>query len=361
MHYIMIVTMILLLAGQVFVSRQLWLLLPLPFALKLLVVGCMALALLCILLPFLGVFGRVPLRVTGFIYELGTSWIIILMYLAILLFVLKVLQWTGLIPSSFLNASWIGTTAVTLIISALFVYARLHYEDKRRVEISVDSRGRVSRPLRLVLTSDLHLGYHNKRSDLHRWLGLIEDESPDALLIAGDIIDGYIRPVREADMAEEFRTLPFPVYACLGNHDYHTGIRSSIAFCEEAGLRLLRDEADSLGGLLIIGRDDRSNHRRKTLQQLVQPLDHSKYLLLLDHQPFSLEEAEQNGVDFEFCGHTHHGQVWPISWITDLIFEDAFGPLTKGATQYYVSSGLGIWGAKFRIGTRSEYIVLNIS
>jgi len=69
------------------------------------------------------------------------------------------------------------------------------------------------------------------------------------------------------------------------------------------------------------------------------------------------EEAQQAGIDFQLSGHTHHGQVWPISWITDAIYEQAFGPLQKGNTQYYISSGLGIWGGKFRIGTRSEYIV----
>lgn len=35
------------------------------------------------------------------------------------------------------------------------------------------------------------------------------------------------------------------------------------------------------------------------------------------------------------------------------IYEDAFGPLKKGNTQYYVSFGIGNWGGKFRIGTRS--------
>ena len=42
------------------------------------------------------------------------------------------------------------------------------------------------------------------------------------------------------------------------------------------------------------------------------------------------------------------------------IYEDAFGPLKKGNTQYYVSSGIGIWGGKFRIKTRSEYVVADI-
>ena len=85
-----------------------------------------------------------------------------------------------------------------------------------------------------------------------------------------------------------------------------------------------------------------------------------RFTILLDHQPYHLDEAEKNGIDFQFSGHTHYGQVWPVSWVTDAIYEDAFGPLRKGATQYYVSSGVGIWGGKFRIGTRSEYVVLTV-
>ena len=92
----------------------------------------------------------------------------------------------------------------------------------------------------------------------------------------------------------------------------------------------------------------------------MEGIDRSKYIIELDHQPYHLEEAEQCGVKFEFAGHTHHGQVWPLNWVTDAVYEDAFGPLTKGKTEYYVSSGLGIWGGKFRIGTQSEYLVVTI-
>jgi predicted MPP superfamily phosphohydrolase len=71
-----------------------------------------------------------------------------------------------------------------------------------------------------------------------------------------------------------------------------------------------------------------------------------------------LERTAAAGVDFQFSGHTHYGQVWPISWIEDAIYECAYGSLTKGNTRIYVSSGIGIWGGKFRIGTQSEYVVL---
>ena len=85
-------------------------------------------------------------------------------------------------------------------------------------------------------------------------------------------------------------------------------------------------------------------------------------MILADIRPsiYHLEDAEQNGVDFQLSGHTHYGQVWPISWITDYVYECSFGEHQRGNTRYYVSSGLGIWGGKFRIGTRSEYVVVII-
>ena len=50
----------------------------------------------------------------------------------------------------------------------------------------------------------------------------------------------------------------------------------------------------------------------------------------------------------------------PLNWLTDTMYEKSRGYHRRGDTQYYVSSGLGIWGPKIRIGTRSEYLVLRI-
>ncbi len=138
-------------------------------------------------------------------------------------------------------------------------------------------------------------------------------------------------------------------------------------FYREAGITLLRDSVANISNLRIIGRDDRTNPHRKSLKEILASAElgdkqvESPFTILLDHQPYHLEEAEQNGIDFQFSGHTHHGQVWPISWGTDALYEDAYGSLQKGKTQYYVSSGMGIWGGKFRIGTQSEYVVLTLT
>ena len=300
-----------------------------------------------------------PLAIAA--YEIGTSSLIILLYLFMLFLVLDLGRLVRLVPRTLLYNNWWTAGGIAFGMFVLFLYGYLHYQHKYREELQLTTEKQISKPLKIVAMSDLHIGYHNRRSELHRWVDMINDEGPDVILIAGDIIDGSMRPVIEQQMHEEFRRLKAPVYACIGNHEYYSGEPRARQFYKDAGIRLLQDSCVTVGDLCIIGRDDRSNFRRDSLGVLMQKADRSKYCILLDHQPYHLDQAERQQIDFQFSGHTHHGQVWPISWITEHVYECAFGSLQRGRTHYYVTSGLGLWGGKFRIGTRSEYVVMKLT
>ena len=318
------------------------------------------------LLMFAGIFrstDKMPMPLATAVYEIGTSSIFILLYLFMLFVVLDLGRLVHLISRTLLYNNWWVTGGIAFFMIALFVYGHLHYKHKVREELTLKSE-KVSKPVKLVMVSDLHLGYHNQREEFHRWVDLINAEKPDLILIAGDIIDGSMRPLKDQKMYEEFHRLSAPIYACLGNHEYYSGEPDAQQFYRDANIHLLQDSATVVGDLCIIGRDDRTNIHRKSLGKIMEEnsflITHSSFLILLDHQPYHLEQAERQHIDFQFSGHTHHGQVWPISWITESIYECAFGAHKRGHTNYYVSSGLGIWGGKFRIGTRSEYVVLNL-
>ena len=123
---------------------------------------------------------------------------------------------------------------------------------------------------------------------------------------------------------------------------------------------MLRDSVVTLpNGIQLIGRDDRHNRKRRSLQELMVNIDKSKPIILLDHQPFDLEETKAAGIDLQFSGHTHHGQIWPINWVTDYIFEQSHGYRQWGNSHVYVSSGLSLWGPPFRIGTHCEMVIFN--
>ena len=76
----------------------------------------------------------------------------------------------------------------------------------------------------------------------------------------------------------------------------------------------------------------------------------------MDHQPRDLGEAERAGGDLQFSGHTHGGQIWPVTWVVRFIYENAYGYSRRGGLQVYVTSGLGLWGVPARIGSRSEIV-----
>ncbi len=342
-----------------YISWHIWCLLPLGWIWKILIIILIAGSFFIMFSILRKNTDQMPLELASIVYEIGTSSVFILLYVFILFLVLDLGRLIRLVPRSLLYNNWWTAGAIVVFIFGLFLYGYMHYMDKYREELTFHSE-KVTKPVKLVMMSDMHLGYHNRRAELHRWIDLINAEKPDLVVIAGDIIDGSIRPLKEENMHEEFRRLQAPVYACLGNHEYYSGEPGAQQFYHDAGIHLLQDSTAIVGELCLIGRDDRTNIHRDSLGVIMRRADVSKYCILIDHQPYHLEQAERHHIDFQFSGHTHHGQVWPISWITESIYECAFGKHQRGHTDYYISSGLGIWGGKFRIGTRSEYVVVTI-
>ncbi|MBP5772307.1 MAG: metallophosphoesterase [Bacteroidaceae bacterium] len=348
------------LLGLAYVGWHIWVLLPLAGVWKGMIVAAGVACFLLLFLDLSGTLEKFPLAVSQVLYEVGTSSLIVLLYLVMAFLVLDVGRILHLVPSSWLYANWVTATALLGLLFTVFLCGHIHYKEKVRVPLNLQSSKHLHKDYTLVMASDLHLGFHNTRRDLSHWVDLMNAEHPDLILIAGDIIDISVQPLLEEDMAAEFRRLTAPVYACLGNHEYYSGEPRAQQFYREAGIRLLRDSCAAMGDLCIIGRDDRTNRHRMALPELMQQADTTKYCILLDHQPYALELAEQAGIDFQLSGHTHEGQIWPVSWITHTLYECAWGCHQRGQTRYYVSSGLGIWGGKFRIGTQSEYVVATI-
>ena len=368
--------MILPLLAVIYIGWHVWAILPFSRIWKavavLLMMGCF--------LSFFFILRRqtdnYSLPVAQVLYEVGTSSIFIMLYLVIIFLVLDLGRLVHLVPRSLLFNNWQMAVGIVVLLFVVFLYGNIHYYNKVRVPLELTSSKPLPKDYKVVMVSDLHLGYHNPRKELARWVDMFNAEKPDFILIAGDIIDGSMRPLLEERMAEEFHRLQAPVYACLGNHEFYAGHPEAKQFYKDAGIHLLIDEAVVVdSAIVIIGRDDRTNMRRKPVKELVDslqssifrsalPLGSSKnlqYSIVLDHQPYNLDRAETAGIDFQLSGHTHRGQVSPISWITDYIYECSWGSHQRGNTQFYISSGLGIWGGKFRIGTQSEYVVATLT
>ena len=302
---------------------------------------------------------HLPMKAATLLYEIGNTWLIAFLYLLIVFFLADIASLCHLLPKAFLKDSTAGLLSVLGIVTLILAVGGIHYHHKYREEMSLTTTKPLEKPLTIVMASDLHIGYHNRKPELGRWVDMINAEKPDLVLLGGDLVDRSLRPLLEGNYAEEFHRLDAPVLAVPGNHEYFTDFDGVEQFYKDSGIQLLKDSVVHFKGLDIIGRNDRSYPCRAALSDLADGC--AGFTIVLDHQPSHLEEASQAGIDFQFSGHTHHGQVWPISWVTDLLYEQPWGHYRKEKTEYYVSSGLGIWGAKVRVGSRSEYLILHLT
>jgi len=156
------------------------------------------------------------------------------------------------------------------------------------------------------------------------------------------------------------------VYACTGNHEYIGGGDPSIHYLEQNGITVLRDSVALIGdAFYLVGREDlqkkySTHENRASLEDLLEGLDFSKPIIMLDHQPYALDKVEEAGVDLQISGHTHHGQLWPLGYVTQKIFEVSRGYKKKGETHFYVSTGYGTWGPPVRTGNRPEIVLFQL-
>lgn len=351
----MVLMSVLILALTGYVCRHLWCIAPQGW--KCFAAGVFLLWM-ALMIAGNAVSDRLPMGAASVLYELGNTWLMVFLYLLLLFFLADVAVLIHILPRTFLKDSFAGLCTVAGIVAVILVAGNIHYKHKYREECTITTSKTLEKPLTVVLASDLHIGYHNRRTELARWVDMINAENPDLVLFCGDIIDLSLRAVRDGHFVEEFRRIEAPLMSVLGNHEFYSDPEGAEKFFDDAGILLLKDSVAHFKGLDIIGRNDRTCLDRAALADLAEGLD--GFTIVLDHQPYQLEEAELSGIDFQFSGHTHRGQVWPLSWITDLVYEKAWGHHSRGNTRYYISSGLGIWGPKIRVGTRSEYLLLHI-
>jgi hypothetical protein len=160
--------------------------------------------------------------------------------------------------------------------------------------------------------------------------------------------------------------LPEGNYAITGNHEYIGDLGKTLPYIESKGIRVLKDEVVSLGnGVQLVGRLDRSaiqgfGKGRASLDSLLDMTDKTRPVILLDHQPYGLSDLAGTPVDLQLSGHTHNGQMWPITYITSKMFELSHGYGKFGNTHVIVSSGFGLWGPRMRLGTRPEIVVITL-
>ena len=313
--------------------------------------------------------------ISEWIYRVGAFWLAFMLYFALTLLVFDVIRLANhffhFLPElSQLFRFRLGLVTVALV-SCLVVAGHINALNTqiRKFSLTIPRKITGSASMRIVMASDIHLGAligENREAKLVR---IINAQKPDLVLLCGDLVDGDIASVLRKNLGKHLQEIQslMGVYAIPGNHEYIGGIQKTLPYLESINIKELRDKVVVLpNGVQVIGRDDRDNrqmgeeNRRKTLKELMAGLDKTFPVIVMNHQPFNLEEAVDEGVDLQLSGHTHHGQLWPLNYITKAVFELSWGYLKKGNTNFYVSSGFGSWGPPVRLGNTPEVVVFDL-
>jgi predicted MPP superfamily phosphohydrolase len=250
------------------------------------------------------------------------------------------------------------------------------------LKLSEEKSALLTKPLKIVVASDLHLGHMVGKTHLLRLHAIVRELKPDLVLLPGDVVDddpqafvdNGLHHVMQA-IVEESR---LGAYAVLGNHEYYgRQIERYVEIMAGIGVQVLRDEFVQLTDppLYIVGRKDvtaeqfaRPGERgRLSVAELMHSLDLGQPIIMMDHQPRQFAAALAGSVDVLLCGHTHRGQFAPNHWITRSIFELDWGYMRKqDATNpshfmhILVSSGFGTWGPPIRLASRAEVLEITL-
>jgi uncharacterized protein len=335
------------------------------------------------LLAFAYAIGRVTERggsealAEGFI-KAGSIWLGAMVYLTLLLLLADIIRGLNSIFhfTDYLRFDWYdnkGKGAILLVYGLTAVILIGGFINARNPvirNISVTLEKQVpNKSLKIVLASDLHLGIMISTNSLEKMVSLINSQNADLILLGGDVFDEDLGPVIRNNLGDLLKNLKARdgVYAVLGNHEFYGNATEAHKYLEDHNVVVLRDSHVVLeNGITIIGREDLTAERmygrqRKSVEQLLQGINVSNPILLLDHQPYHVAEVAESPVDLQVSGHTHNGQMWPFNYITNAIFDISNGYRKINGTHFYVSSGYGTWGPPIRTNSRSEIIVIEIS
>lgn len=301
------------------------------------------------------------------------TWYIASIYITLSLLLLELIRLSNRFFPWFpkwVTTHWKGVKLTLFFVIAFGVtglmfhaYRVVAYPTVTHVNITLPKGSSTRDSLTVVMMSDLHIGEVIGKELVQRYVKLSNEQHPDMVVLVGDIIDYEVRFAENAHIEKDLQELkaPLGVYIVNGNHEYRANFHAKFRWFKKTGATHLVDSVvmpDST--FYLIGRDDMVNNKRKALHALIAGIDTTKPIIVLDHQPWSFAEMNMNGVDLALFGHTHNGQIWPYSLIMAHIYECAYGYYRKGPSQFYVSSGIGIAGPPYRVGTVSELVVLHI-
>ncbi|MBP8626294.1 MAG: metallophosphoesterase [Syntrophorhabdales bacterium] len=262
--------------------------------------------------------------------------------------------------SIFFLAAFIASISV-----AVYGYYEARNIRLERVVINTDKISKDIGRIKVAQISDLHIGMLIRNNRVKRVIDIIKREDPDILVSTGDLVDGKLPKHKNGNNGFKEINPRLGKFAVLGNHEFYTGIKSSIESLQEEGFVLLRGRAVTIDGIInIAGVDDPAgkpfNYIEIAESDLLRGLPQDRFTILLKHQPI-IDPESLKYIDLQLSGHTHGGQIYPFIYITRIFYPFPSGLVSLSRDKFlYISRGTGTWGPPIRFLAPPEVTIVEI-
>ena len=267
-----------------------------------------------------------------------------------------------------------GGRFLMLVLILLGVLIGWSAADQRSIDVSrftVSGAPEAFSGFKIAQISDLHNAEFG--ADNQKLIEILEREAPDAIVLTGDLVDGWRTNV---DSAASFARRCAEIADCYfvtGNHeakigDDYAALETALS---DAGVTVLRNASvrirNGVESIRLIGVDDPSFGGESNLDATLEALSSDDFTILLAHRPEKIDEYAKWGIDLVLSGHAHGGQI-RIPGIGGVYAPGqgffpkyTSGEYAVGGTTMIVSRGLGNSVLPLRVNDRPEVVIVTLN
>ena len=243
-----------------------------------------------------------------------------------------------------------------LAIASILISYAYHHAKKMFIHSISFSSNKISKSYHFVQLSDIHIG-SNEEEEVQRILNHMESLMYDFVVITGDLVD---EDFASEEAVQLLNNIEKPIYYITGNHEYYLRHRHFSDFIKQTNIIDINDKKISIDNeLTLFGIDEKS-----LIQKVIESegVDTHVYNIGLMHEPNKnqLKKANDLGIDLMLSGHTHSGQIFPLTLLVKLRYLFLHGLYKINKMHVYVSQGTGTWGPKMRLGSNNEITLITL-
>ena len=272
--------------------------------------------------------------------------------------------------------------ALTLVF-LVYIPARIIY-DYNSVEIRQVDYLKKNLPteltgFKIAFITDVQADRYTDEKRLKRYVDKVNEQNPDVVLIAGDVITSSPDYIETAAKYIGKIKSTQGTFSCVGDHDnwayrhdYVRSLREVTGALDQYNVKMPDNELryieldSSRVGITFITHTYVSEISETTLQNIVSS-NKADFKVFLTHQPqeFLINSAVKNNYDLFLAGHTHGGQitlVFPFIQLTPTLIETRYvkGDFYFNKMLAIVCGGLGMSLAPVRYNSTPEIVIITL-